>query len=180
MGLYDDEAPITSGSLGDGKFKTANRLYDEFEDALKMRQPEAVVAKALEQLKYKLPDVIAKYPEHEEVKKWKARAEQSGAKISKTPESGRATDAYMANWSQPAETLWNRYHDAKGYAYDGQFRDAPKWAQDYVSEYENYTAPGSTHFLAADYRPVSDDWKKRHTEWYGEMKTMVEEMKKKV
>jgi hypothetical protein len=172
MGLYDDDAPITSGFQGADEYIDAKKFYDRFEDALKLRQPESVVANQLYQLNLQLEKALKKFPEHEDVKKWKAKADLIGSKISKTPASGPETDAYRNNWSQPAETLYRFYHMARAAEVTGMWSDALKWANAYIDAFDTYTEPGSTQTLATWYRPVGDDWKKTHAGWRDEMKAL--------
>jgi hypothetical protein len=51
------------------------------EDAIKTRQPEGLIGLQLVSYQHRLDDLVKKYPNHADLKKWKARADEIQSKI---------------------------------------------------------------------------------------------------
>jgi hypothetical protein len=80
--LYDSDATaVTGGPLLDRDYWRANWDAMRLEDALKERQPEGAMLIAVISQVQLLDELIKKYPNHEDLKKWKARADAIKAKI---------------------------------------------------------------------------------------------------
>ena len=80
--LYDSDATaVTGGPLLDRDYWRANWDSMRLEDALKERQPEGAMLIAVIGQVQLLDELIKKYPNHEDLKKWKARADEIKSKI---------------------------------------------------------------------------------------------------
>jgi hypothetical protein len=173
MGLYDDAA-ITSGDVSDRDFVNAKVDYERLEDALKLRQSERVVDGALQSLNSSLETALKSYPDHEEVKKWKARSDEIGAKISKDPQGQDETPKFRDNWGQYVYPTLGNYLRAKGFAREEQWEDAWKTANEYLEDFDFITKDNY------EKNPqMTDDWKKRYAAYAVEMKALAAEAKKK-
>jgi hypothetical protein len=88
-GLYDSDATsIKGGPILDRDYWRAKWDSMRLEDALKERQPEGAVLIAVIGQIQLLDDLIAKYPNDQELKDWKARAEEVKGKID--PDANRS------------------------------------------------------------------------------------------
>lgn len=88
--LYDDDAKaVKGGEVLDLDYWWA--LYDStmLEEALKTKQPEFPIHLQLVSMTSYCDDLLKKYPNHEDAKKWKARAAEIEAKID--PNADRTT-----------------------------------------------------------------------------------------
>ncbi|HTS94795.1 MAG TPA: hypothetical protein VLX09_16605 [Stellaceae bacterium] len=80
--LYSDDATsITGGPILDRDYWRASWDSMRLEDALKERQPEGAILIAVIGQIQLLDELIKKYPNDAELKKWKARADEIKAKI---------------------------------------------------------------------------------------------------
>jgi len=80
--LYSDDATsVTGGPLLDRDYWRASWDSMRLEDALKERQPEGAILIAVIGQIQLLDELIKKYPNDADFKKWKARAEEIKAKI---------------------------------------------------------------------------------------------------
>lgn len=76
-GLYGDDAgKITSGDLKDRDYWRAKWASLQIDQALKERQPEGAVLMQIISEVSLLDDLVKKYPNHEEIKKWREHAVQ--------------------------------------------------------------------------------------------------------
>ena len=81
-GLYEDDAAAAKGGdLKDRDYWRAKWDLVRLEEALKERQPEGAILMAVIGQTQLLDELAKKYPNDEEFKKWKARAEDIKAKI---------------------------------------------------------------------------------------------------
>jgi hypothetical protein len=72
-GLYNDEKKIASGDIKDLDYWHAKYYHLMLQAALKSHQPEYLVGNLAEgQIERTMPDLIKKYPNHEDLKKWMA------------------------------------------------------------------------------------------------------------
>ena len=76
QGLYGDGKNTTTGDLMDQDYWWAKFDRDMLELAIKQHQPEGRIDLNLARSINRLNDLIKKYPKHEELPKWKARAEE--------------------------------------------------------------------------------------------------------
>jgi hypothetical protein len=90
QGLYGDEGKnATSGDLNNQDYWWAKFDAMMLEIAIKQRQPEGHIAVDLASSIRRLDDLSKKYPKHQEIAKWKARAQEVDSKIN--PNADRRT-----------------------------------------------------------------------------------------
>jgi hypothetical protein len=181
MGLYDDEGPITTGPLVDSDYQQSAESFEQLEDALNRRQPEYVIWRILDKVKYRFLNItVPKFPEHEDVKKWKALAEKLESKINKNAAKAEATTAFQADWDNSLGSDLRRwYREAKAQANQGLWSDAGKTADRYVYKYKSVSDPGEKNTFTEWYAAFSAEWKKKFETWAGEMTALIAEAKTK-
>ena len=105
------------------------------EIAIKQRQPEGHIAVDLASSIRRLDDLSKKYPKHQEIAKWKARAAEVDAKIN--PNADRRTNfTSECPWDESNfAQLWVNLHWAKA-AYDA--KDYATAASDMQNVMQNY------------------------------------------
>lgn len=83
MGLYDDDnAAVTSGNQNNEAYWYASAYSQALDLALKTRQPEGAISGWLREKVIKaIDEALSAYPAHEDLKKWKARADQIKSKV---------------------------------------------------------------------------------------------------
>ncbi len=182
MGLYDDEGPITKGPLADPDYVASAVDFEQLDDAMSRRQPEAVIMGFYEGLKARLLErTVPKFPEHETVKKWKALVEKLDSKLNKNPPSAAPTPVFKGDWGlSDANSLRHLNHSAKGYANEGKWGDAGKYAEYYTQTYTTISDPNNSKTVAKWYRDdISAEWKKKFETWNAEMVAIMAEAKTK-
>lgn len=81
-GLYaEEDARIRSGDLNDQDYWWAKFDAMMLEEAIRTRQPEGHISIDLASSRGKLDTLVRKFPEHEEIRKWKARADEVAERI---------------------------------------------------------------------------------------------------
>jgi len=106
-GLYDTDADsIKGGDLKDRDYWRAKWDSLRLEEALKERQPEGAVLMAVIGQGQLLDELIKKYPNDEDFKKWKARSQEIKAKID--------PDANRGESFKPG-SLWNEWNYREAY-----------------------------------------------------------------
>jgi len=131
-GLYDsDSTSIKSGPILDRDYWRAKWNSTQLDEAIKQKQPEGAILMAVISQIQLLDDLIKKYPNDEDLKKWKAQAEEVQAKIS--PDANRRDEfkagclwddvnyreAYVNyNYAKLAieQGNWDAAHDGLSYA----------------------------------------------------------------
>lgn len=89
QGLYGDEGKnAASGELNNQDYWWSKYDAMMLELAIKQRQPEGRIAVNVAVYMRRLDDLIKKYPKHQEIAKWKARAAEVDAKIN--PDADRS------------------------------------------------------------------------------------------
>jgi hypothetical protein len=114
MGLYDDDKKsITSGDILDVCYWQTKFAYLKFEAALASRQPETPIRLQTADVVNSTTDVLKEYPNHEDLKKWKAKAEDIAKKIdpNAVPADWKSNFAHWKDYSY--EAGWRSYHIAK-------------------------------------------------------------------
>lgn len=106
-GLYDSDAQsVTGGDLKDRDYWRAKWDSVRLEEALKERQPEGAMLMAVIGQGQLLDDLIKKYPNDEDFKKWKARSQEIKGKIN--------PDANRGESFKPG-SLWNEWNYREAY-----------------------------------------------------------------
>jgi hypothetical protein len=106
-GLYDDDATkVTGGDLKERDYWRAKWNSIRLEEAIKERQPEGAIMMELIGDVSLLDDLLKKYPNHEDLKKWRARAGEIQKKIN--PDANRGE-------SFKAGSLWNEHNYREAY-----------------------------------------------------------------
>src|SRR3954462_1061461 len=114
MGLYDDDrAAVTSGDVADVIYFQTKFAYDKLEAALKTRQPEYQFHMLTVDVINGSADVLQRFANHEDVKRWKQRAEEIAKKA-----DGNAPpqdfNGKFAHWRDHSyEMSWRSFHMAK-------------------------------------------------------------------
>jgi hypothetical protein len=106
-GLYDTDAEsVKGGDLKDRDYWRAKWDSVRLEEALKERQPEGAILLAVIGQSQLLDELIKKYPNDEDFKKWKARSLEIKGKIS--PDTNRGE-------SFKPGSLWNEWNYREAY-----------------------------------------------------------------
>jgi hypothetical protein len=100
-GLYDDAAKTTGGDLKERDYWRARWDAERLEEALKERQPEGAIMMALISSASRLDELLKTYPNHEDLKKWRARTTEIQGKID--PNANRG-DSFRTG------SLWNEHN----------------------------------------------------------------------
>jgi hypothetical protein len=160
QGLYgDDNKTLTSGDLNDQDYWWAKYDAMMLELAIKQRQPEGHIAVDLASSIRRLDDLMKKYPKHQEIAKWKARAQQVDAKIDQNANRGASFTPDCpwdeANFAQ----LWVNLHWAK-FAYEAKdYNTAYSDLQNVMQNYRVMLAPDRMKDYPADLRSYVVDSK---------------------
>ena len=113
-GLYDDETKdATSGDLNNQDYWWAKYDAMMLELAIKQHQPEGRIAVELGSSIRRLNDLEMQFPKHEQIKKWKQRAQQVEKKIN--PDANRS-EYFNPNcpWEESNfGQAWVNYHHGK-------------------------------------------------------------------
>ena len=155
QGLYADEGKnVTTGDLNDQDYWWAKFDAMMLEIAIKQHQPEGPIAVDLATSIRRLDGLSKKYPKHQEIAKWKARAAEVESKLNPNANRSQAFTVDcpwdQANFAQ----LWVNLHwakaamDAKDYAtarscmlnvmQNYRFMLAPDRMKDYPEELRKY------------------------------------------
>jgi hypothetical protein len=142
QGLYGDEGKnATSGDLNNQDYWWAKYDAMMLEIAIKQHQPEGRISVDLGSSIRRLDDLSKKFPKHQEIAKWKARAEEVESKIN--PNANRREQFTVdcpwdeANFAQ----LWVNLHWAK-VAFDAKdYSTALSCMQNVMQNYQIMLAP---------------------------------------
>jgi hypothetical protein len=153
QGLYgDDGKNATSGDLNNQDYWWAKFDAMMLELAIKQRQPEGHIAVDLASSIRRLDDLIKKYPKHQEIAKWKARAQEVDAKIN--PNANRNTSfTPECPWDESNfAQLWVNLHWAK-VAYEAKdYNTAYSDMQNVMQNYPIMLAPDRMKSYPEDLR----------------------------
>lgn len=142
QGLYADEAKkATSGDLNDQDYWWAKFDAMMVELAIQQHQPEGRISVELASSIRRLDDLSKKYPNHQEIAKWKARAHEIDSKIN--PDANRgASFTPQCPWNEANfAQLWVNLHWAKT-AYDMKdYNTAISDLQNVMQNYQFMLAP---------------------------------------
>jgi len=141
QGLYDESKNATTGDLNDQDYWWAKYDAMMLEIAIKQRQPEGPIAVDLAIFNRRLDSLIKKYPKHQEIAKWKARASEVESKIN--PNANRsAAFTVECPWDQANfAQLWVNLHWAKAAIDDKQYASARSSLQNVRQNYQIMMAP---------------------------------------
>lgn len=136
QGLYGDEGKtVTTGDLNNQDYWWAKYDAMMLELAIKQHQPEGHIAVDLASSIRRLDDLSKKYPKHQEIAKWKARAEEVDSKINPNADRG-ASFSKDCPWDESNfAQLWVNLHWAK-VAYEA--KDYATAASDMQNVMQNY------------------------------------------
>jgi hypothetical protein len=105
--LYEsDSTGVKGGDLLDRDYWRAKFDSIRLDEAIKERQPEGAILLAVISETNLLDELLRKYPNHQDLKKWKAHAEEIKGKIS--PNANRS-DGFKPG------SLWNEYNYKESY-----------------------------------------------------------------
>ena len=113
QGLYDTGKNATTGDLMDQDYWWARFDHEMLELCLKQHQPEGRIDVEVGGAIRRLDDLIKKYPKHEDLAKWRARAVEIDKKVNPNAQRGTPFNAGCpweeANYAQ----LWVNWHYSK-------------------------------------------------------------------
>jgi len=141
-GLYDsNDKDITTGELADQDYWWAKFDNMMLELAVKQHQPEERIDVNLASATRRLEDLLKKYPKHEELLKFKARADE----VHKMIDPNASRSAYFnpgcpweeANFAQ----LWVNWHYAKVLIARNDFQTAHSMLQNVMQNYDIMLKP---------------------------------------
>jgi hypothetical protein len=106
-GLYNDEKKITAGDIKDLDYWHAKYYHLMLEAALQSHQPEYLVGHLAESQAEHLPDLIKKYPNHADLKKWLAQDEDVVKQVDKNADRTAHWAPDFAYWeSESYRQAW--------------------------------------------------------------------------
>jgi len=171
QGLYGDEGKnVTSGDLNNQDYWWAKYDAMMLELAIKQHQPEGHIAVDLASSIRRLDDLSKKYPKHQEIAKWKARAEEVDSKIN--PNADRRTAfGPECPWDESNfAQLWVNLHWAK-VAYDAKdYTTALSDMQNVMQNYAIMLAPDRMKDYPEDLRKYVVDSKPEADKLYKAVK----------
>lgn len=113
QGLYDTGTNKTTGDLVDQDYWWARFDHEMLDLCLSQHQPEGRIDVQVGPAIRRLDDLIKKYPKHEDLPKWRARAVDVDKKVNPNANRGTAFNAGCpweeANYGQ----LWVNWHYAR-------------------------------------------------------------------
>ena len=142
QGLYGDEGKnATSGDLNNQDYWWAKFDAMMLEIAIKQHQPEGHISVDLGSSIRRLDELNKKFPKHQEIAKWKARAEEVESKINPNADR-RAAFGPECPWDEANfAQLWVNLHWAK-VAYDAKdYNTAKSCMQNVMQNYQFMLAP---------------------------------------
>ena len=132
--------------------------------AVKQHQPEGRIAVDSEIAIRRLNELIEKYPKHEDLKKWKAHAEEIGKKIDPNAMRSSAFDARCpwdeSNYAQ----LWVNWHYAKMLLEKKDYGQARSMLQNVEQNYEIMLKPDRMKEYPEDLRKWVEDSKEEEAD----------------
>ncbi len=160
QGLYGDEGKnATSGDLNNQDYWWAKFDAMMLEIAIKQRQPEGRISVDLGISIRRLDDLSKKFPKHQEIAKWKARAMEVDSKINPNADR-RAQFTQECPWDEANfAQLWVNLHWAK-VAYDAKdYSTALSDMQNVMQNYQIMLAPDRMKNYPEDLRKYVIDSK---------------------
>ncbi len=160
QGLYGNPGKDqTTGDLNDQDYWWAKFDADMLERAIQTRQPEGHIAVDLASSIRRLDDLVKKYPKHQEIAKWYARAKEIDSKID--PNANRGTSFTQecpwdeANFAQ----LWVNLHWAQLAYAQKDYATASSNMQNVRQNYEIMMRPDRMKYYPDDLRKYVIDSK---------------------
>ncbi len=167
-GLYDDDVKnLKSGDLNDRDYWQAKFDIMMLDMAIKQRQPEGRIGLNLVSTIKNLDDLIKKYPNHEELKKWKEHAAEVEKKIDPNASRGESWKPGCPWDESNFVQYWVNVHAAKS-AYDAKEMDKSKM---YLSNVKQ-----NLEILSRPDR--LKDYPEELRKWFDESKAQVEKLDK--
>jgi hypothetical protein len=169
-GLYDDDKKVKSGELNDRDYWQARWDMMMLDLALQQKQPEGKIGLNLASTIRNLEDLSKKYPNHEEIKKMKEKAESIEKKID--PNASRSESWKPgcpwdeANFAQ----LWINWHAAHSAADAKEYDKAYGYMQNVLYNYGLLDKPDRLKDYPEDLHKWFDDTKPKAQEFMKELK----------
>ena len=160
QGLYGDPGKdVKSGDLNNQDYWWSKYDAMMLELAIKQHQPEGRIAVDVEIFLRRLADLSKKYPDHQEIAKWKARAEEVAAKINPNADR-RSAFTPECPWDESNfAQLWVNLHWAK-VAFDAKdYTTALSCMQNVMQNYQIMLAPDRMKHYPEDLRKYVVDSK---------------------
>jgi len=166
-GLYDaNDKDITTGELADQDYWWARFDNMMLELAVKQHQPEGRIDVELASASRRLDDLLKKYPKHEELLKFKARADEVHKAIDSNAPRGAAFNPGCpwdeANFAQ----LWVNWHYAKALIAKNDFQTAHSMLQNVMQNYDIMLRPDRMKDYPEELRKWATDAKPEADKMY--------------
>jgi hypothetical protein len=159
-GLYDaDIKDVTSGDIADQDYWWAKFDHEMLDLAVKQRQPEGRIDVNIGSSLRRLDDLIAKYPKHEDLKKWKAHAEEIEKKIDQNASRNTPFNAGCPWEESNYAQLWVNWHYAKMLLDKKDYGQAKSMLQNVEQNYDIMLKPGRMKDYPEDLRKWVEDSK---------------------
>lgn len=174
QGLYGDEGKnATTGDLNNQDYWWARFDAMMLELAIKQHQPEGHIAVDLASSIRRLDDLVKKFPKHQEIAKWKARAEEVDKKIDQNANRG-ASFTPDCPWDESNfAQLWVNLHWAQT-AFDAKdYTTAYNDMQNVMQNYPIMLAPDRMKNYPADLRSYVVDSKPHADQLFKDVKAKL-------
>jgi hypothetical protein len=172
-GLYGDEAKdVKSGDINDQDYWWTKFDMMMLDLALKQHQPEGKIGLNLASTHRRLDDLVKKYPNHDELKKWKEKVETIEKKINPDAPRGVSFNPGCPWDESNFAQLWVNYHHAKMKLADNQRDEAIGLLQNVKQNCGFMTRPDRM-------KDYPEDLRKFVEEKCPEVDKMLEDLKRK-
>ena len=173
-GLYDDESKnAEKGGLNNQDYWWSKFDMTMLDLAIKQHQPEGRIGINLAVTLKRINDLAKKYPKHEEIKKWKAHAEEIEGKIN--PDANRSI--YFnpgCPWEESNYApLWVNFHWAKTAAKANDYNTAFSCMQNVMQNYPIMLKADRMKDYPEDLRKWVEENKPEADKFYKEVKAKV-------
>jgi len=169
-GLYDDDKKVNSGELNDRDYWQARWDMMMLDYAIKQKQPEGKIGLNLVSTIKNLEDLAKKYPNHEEIKKMKAKAEEIDKKIDQNASRSESWKPGCpwdeANFAQ----LWINWHAAQSAAKANEPDKAYGYMTNVMQNYNLLSKPDRLKDYPEDLKKWFDDTKPEAEKFMKEIK----------
>lgn len=169
-GLYDDDKKVNSGELNDRDYWQARWDMMMLDYAIKQKQPEGKIGLNLVSTIKNLEDLAKKYPNHEEIKKMKAKAEEIDKKIDQNASRSEPWKPGCpwdeANFAQ----LWINWHAAQAASKANEPDKAYGYMTNVMQNYGLLSKPDRLKDYPEDLKKWFDDTKPEAEKFMKELK----------
>lgn len=164
MGLYDDDKKsTTTGDLADVIYWQTKYAHEKLTAALASRQPEYPIRFMCVDVINGCADLLKEYPNHEDIKSWKAKAESIQKKVNPDAPAEDVKTSFKF-WNEHAyESAWRFSNLARMFAAADEWAKAKSFANDAL-----------THLTRAEGR--MEQWPDEAKAWVTKARKETEEL----